>query len=201
MCGILAWRGDTAPDPELYADLERYAGRRGPDGHGWWTPHEGSGRALGQLKNLPRDPQAGILGHSRLATLGDSGFAGVQPVIMGGTALVHNGNIYNWKDLAPDAATDSFALGAVYAQFRDNGERPEIALEHALALSHYEATALILWDEDGTLLAYRRRLPLWLLHHHTGVYLSSGPLPGSVLVPEDTVCAPAPERSGHIASS
>lgn len=202
MCGILAWRGDDVPDPELYAQMEHFAGRRGPDGHGWWLANGTVHRDLGQLNDLPEAPAGGILAHSRLSTLGSAGLDGVQPVVGDRAVLIHNGNVYNWKELAPSAATDSFALGVVYSQFRDNDVRPKAALAQTMELGKHTASAVVLWDEDGTLLAYRRHLPIWLLHHETGVYLSSGPITGSHLIPENRVLevVPSLERSGPLAT-
>jgi hypothetical protein len=44
--------------------------------------------------------------------------------------------------------------------------------------------ALAVLDADGSLLISRHGLPLHTLHTRTDLYLSSGPIPGSRLVPE-----------------
>ena len=82
MCGIAGWVGDGI-DPGRFAGalgLEH----RGPDGAGTWTG--GGGRAL--------------LGHRRLAIL-DTSPLGAQPSLApdGGSAFIHNGEIYNFRAL------------------------------------------------------------------------------------------------------
>ncbi|KIL97815.1 Asparagine synthetase glutamine-hydrolyzing [Paramagnetospirillum magnetotacticum MS-1] len=88
MCGLAAlfsYRAD-APPPDA-AELARMTGamtRRGPDGEGVWSGAEGRVR----------------LGHRRLSII-ELGEPGAQPMIAddGKTAIVFNGEIYNYRAL------------------------------------------------------------------------------------------------------
>lgn len=186
MCGVFAYAGTRPPTRSQLDDAVRLAARRGPHGHGWAT-EEGVHRQLGVLDDPGRVPAARwVIGHSRLATYGmPRDESGLQPVTVNGHVLVHNGNVTNWQDLDPTAATDSWALGAVYADNRALGMHPRQALSTTLAACHTKAGAIVIRDASGPLVAWRRRLPLHALYTSAGVFLSSGPIPGSHLLPEE----------------
>jgi hypothetical protein len=99
--------------------------------------------------------------------------------------MIHNGNVTNWRDLADDAPTDSYALASLYDEIRATGIDPVEALEATLTASDQVAYAVILLDADGTLLAAHSGLPLHLWEDRTGTYLSSGKLPGGTPLPEN----------------
>lgn len=188
MCGIFSFTGPGEPDPVLYNELGRLAGRRGPHGHGWYTVEDGLFRAPGPLQEVPKNVYGGIIGHSRLSTMGDYGDAGIQPVLTkGADVVVHNGNVYNWTLLDPKAATDSFAIGALYSQNRDEGMAPVLALQDVIDRCEVTASAIVLWDRIGDVLMWRRKLPIFGYADPSGLYLSSGQFPGSNLIREDTV--------------
>lgn len=187
MCGIFAYFGPGQPDRDLYNDVVRLAGRRGPHSHGWWSPETGLYHAPGPLREAPQDVYGGIIGHSRLSTLGDFGIEGAQPVMTKGSdVLVHNGNAYNWMDLDATAPTDSYALGTVYSQNRDAGMDPTGALQDVVDRADQQAFALVILDRHGSLIGARRKLPLYVLQHLTGVYAASGRIVGSSEIPEGT---------------
>jgi asparagine synthetase B (glutamine-hydrolysing) len=188
MCGIFGWvahDNTIQPDRQLLQWAAAGAAARGPHAHGWAIPGQPTHRALGQL-NLTTLPRTGIriLGHARLATYGQpTDLAAVQPIEVDGHHLVHNGNATTAYHDHPHAPSDTAALAAIYAAHRLTGAPPAAALTHTAA--HIDTVwALAVLDADGSLLVSRHGLPLHILHTHTGVYLSSGPIPGSQLVPE-----------------
>lgn len=192
MCGIFAYVGHRPPVPEILLEAAQRAGNRGPHGHGWAT-RSGVHRALGPLDvgQVPaKEPW--ILGHSRLATFGMvRDLSGVQPVTVDGHTLIHNGNVYNWRDLqrgySVDGATDSWTLGALYAHHRGHGSPPREALAATLAACHMKAGAVVVRDVTGALVAFRDRLPIHVRSTPRGLYLSSGVLTKSTPLPERSV--------------
>jgi hypothetical protein len=95
---------------------------------------------------------------------------------------VHNGNATTAYRDHPRTPGDPAALAIIYAAHRLTGPAPA-ALTHTAA--HIDTVwALAVLDADGSLVVSRYGLPLHIRHTHTGVYLSSGPIPGSQLVPE-----------------
>ena len=82
MCGIVGWLSPHSIDPEILRRMTRSLAHRGPDGEGI---------AL-------FDGGRGGFGHRRLAIL-DPGPTGAQPVEREGHCLVHNGEIYNYREL------------------------------------------------------------------------------------------------------
>jgi asparagine synthase (glutamine-hydrolysing) len=83
MCGLSAIAGPSARD-ELVAAMNRRMAHRGPDGDGTWRS------PCGRI----------VLGHRRLAIL-DLSSRGLQPFgdDRSGVAVVHNGEIYNYRVL------------------------------------------------------------------------------------------------------
>ncbi|RZF02955.1 class II glutamine amidotransferase [Streptomyces albidoflavus] len=176
MCGLFAFTG-TAPDPALLTAAAQGAAARGPHGHGWATqPDTQLHHAHGPLdtSHVAALTAPRIIGHARLATRGDyRDTAGLQPCRADGHLVAHNGTIRNWTDLTPDAPSDSVALARTYASHRATGDGPATALRAALDACDTPAWALLVLDATGTLLAWRRGLPLWRLDHPTGVYYAS----------------------------
>lgn len=186
MCGVFAYvAGDDVPNAGLFSAAVKGAARRGPDAHGWWSIGSGIHKAMGALIPETVRPAPIILGHARLATMGAHGIEGVQPVVTAsGHVLVHNGNLTNWKELDPGAVTDSYALATVYEDRRHTME-PAEALDAALQATETVAYVVIVLDADGTLVAARSGLPLYLRKDPSGVYLSSGKLPDGEQLPEN----------------
>ena len=116
-----------------------------------------------------------ILGHARLATVGDWRQVNqLQPVTVSGFALAHNGVIDNPADLAgPGHATDSIALAHAYAALRLEGVHPITALDKLVAAAIQRAWAIVVLDTNGRLYAHRHYHPLWRLDTDRGAYLSS----------------------------
>jgi glutamine phosphoribosylpyrophosphate amidotransferase len=215
MCGIFAYRGTSAALelPALTAAAVS-AGRRGPHGCGWAireaTP--GGQSAVwhhpGPLANYIHElrtaaaafRQPTILGHARLATVGDwRDVDQLQPVIADGHALAHNGVISNPDQLWPAGApTDSIALARAYAELRRGhppgatdrraGMHPADALAKLMATAEQQAWAVVVLDTDGHLYAHRHYHPLYAVRNPGGVYLSSQRFgPRCVPLPEDIV--------------
>jgi hypothetical protein len=176
VCGLFAYRGPAAPDPDLLVAAARAASARGPHGHGWATPTGPVHRAHGPLdaEQLRPVTAAAVIGHARLATRGDSrDLAGVQPAEADGHLFAHNGTIRNHTTWAPDVASDTVALAAEYAAHRTPTIGPPEALGAAMAPADTPAWALLVLDAEGPLVAWRHGLPLWRLDHTTGVYFAS----------------------------
>lgn len=191
MCGVFAFAGDVHADDEILSQAARAAFFRGPHGHGW-ASDSGVHRTLGVpgTMGLPSTPRW-IVGHARLATFGmPRDESGLQPVTVDGHTLAHNGNVYNWRDLVDqfeldDPATDSWALGGVYAHHRALGMNPGAALSRTLRLCQMKAGAIVIRDASGALVAWRRRLPIHIFSCAAGTYLSSGRFHGARPLPED----------------
>jgi asparagine synthetase B (glutamine-hydrolysing) len=198
MCGIFAYHGTGAPDPDLLDAAASEAARRGPHGHGWVTRFPGGElsehRQLGELNGdlaLLHDAAGTVLGHARLATFGSwSDPEHFQPVVTAGHAIAHNGNVYNAGDLAAGAPTDTHALAVAYAALRTAGTPPGQALAELIARVRQQAWAVVILDADGTLLAHRHYHPLYASQSEGGVYVSSRPFhPSCAMLPADEVVA------------
>jgi asparagine synthetase B (glutamine-hydrolysing) len=189
MCGLFAYAG-PGPDTDLLSAIAFDAGRRGPHGHGWvvagdrgevWhAPGPLIAAHVGRLAAAAQGARA-VLGHARLATQGAAydDPAGLQPFGRAGHWLAHNGNVYNPAELAAGVhATDSAAVLAAYAAARDE-LGPAGALTRVLERAQTAASAVVVLDSDGTLLAARRKLPLFAAERPDGVYLSSRTFPGA----------------------
>lgn len=196
MCGIFAFTGPAAPDPDLLALVAAGAAQRGPHGHGWAghgvTPHY----RLGPLSPADTAGIAGprVLGHARLATTSSpADLTGLQPIRVDGHLVAHNGTITNPVDLWPGPGTDSVALAHAYAHARRAGLHPVAALDTVLARARHHAWAIVVLDANGLLVAHRHGLPLWRVTHPSGIYLSSCPLPiAAELAPDTTITEGVP---------
>lgn len=85
---------------------------RGPDAVGLYIDGEiEQGKGLSQISKLPRTGMI-CLGHARLEIVG--GATGLQPLIScdGKLTLIHNGEIYNYRELRQLLARHSFATGS-----------------------------------------------------------------------------------------
>jgi predicted glutamine amidotransferase len=200
MCGIFGYHGPNGPDPTLFGSIALEAGRRGPHGFGWAARHPdlgGSrlsgehrpGTLSGHLADINRMVAGAstVLGHCRLATVGDWQDAGqLQPILSSGHAVAHNGVIDNPDDLEPGAATDSIALARAYARLRYDAVSPYTALDKLMGTAQARSWAVVVLDSNGRLYAHRHYHPLWRLITGGGIYLSSRRFhPDCDLLPED----------------
>jgi predicted glutamine amidotransferase len=198
MCGIFAYTGIT-PKADVLTAAALEAGRRGPHGHGWIARQaDGSYREHRQLGALNGDvglltsgpPPRAVLGHARLATVGDwADINQLQPITVDGHAVAHNGTVYNSPTLGSALLpTDSAALAFQYAMGREQGHAPAAALARVLEIAEQVSWAIVILDRDGQLIAHRHRHPLYQLRIPWGVYLSSRPFAdGCQLLPEDKI--------------
>ncbi|GAA4626939.1 hypothetical protein GCM10023196_037220 [Actinoallomurus vinaceus] len=190
MCGIFAYESSTPPDPELLVEAAVSASVRGPHGYGWVTRspdsahHELGPVDPGKVRELTA---AVVLGHARLATVGDwQDVAQLQPITAAGHALAHNGVVHNSAALGSHADTDSMLLAHLYATLRAAGHTPPDALTRLTKAASQQAWAIVVLDADGHLYAHRRYHPLYRHREADGVYLSSQPItPSGQLIPED----------------
>jgi asparagine synthetase B (glutamine-hydrolysing) len=211
MCGIFAYRGDRPPQAALLEAAALAAGRRGPHGCGWSLQDRLPGSSSDERYILAHERWPGpfpdyredflraivgrvsptVLGHARLATMGDwRDINQLQPVLAGAIAVAHNGVIANPDELWPAGApTDSIALGYAYADLRTHGVGPVEALDKLMAAAEQTAWAVVALDLNGHLYAHRRYHPLYMAQDdHNGWYLSSQRFsPRCVALPENTV--------------
>lgn len=188
MCGIFGYVGETPADPDRLFDAAQ-AGRRGPHAHGWVADGEIT-RRLGPLDPhlVPNSPTT-ILGHARLATYGNPrDQLGIQPIIVGGHAVVHNGNVDNWRTFVSiRVPSDSWVIAMMYHRHRPFYDDPAPALAAVIAQLNIEDHAVVILDADGSLVASHAGLPLHHARTTDGVYVSSMPFADSLPVPEHDV--------------
>ena len=147
MCGIAGWIGRERIDREVLVRMTRSLAHRGPDGEGI---------------SIFSGGRAGF-GHRRLAIL-DLGPTGAQPVERDGHFLVHNGEIYNFRELRAAERNRRF-------EYRGAGDGEallrEIASRGCAALSDVEGMfAFAYFDpRDESLLLARDRLGIKPLYY------------------------------------
>src|ERR1700730_7867407 len=149
MCGIIGWISPGPVDPHAGDRALATLNRRGPDGSGIW-------RSAGRRA---------VLGHRRLAIL-DPSERGEEPSVHpdGRSAFIHNGEIYNFRDLRSDLES----RGERFVSQSD-GEVVHrlLRLEGWDALPRIEGMfALALWnDRDSPLLLSRDRIGIKPLYY------------------------------------
>jgi asparagine synthase (glutamine-hydrolysing) len=161
MCGIAGWVGEGIDPASFGRVLERLA-HRGPDGCGTWTARES--RAL--------------LGHRRLAIL-DTSPLGAQPSLSPAatSAFVHNGEIYNFRELRRDLESE----GERFVSAGDAEVAHRLLVRQgAGALARLQGMfALGLWEEPaGRLLLARDAFgikPLYYVRLPRGLAFASQP--------------------------
>jgi asparagine synthase (glutamine-hydrolysing) len=160
MCGIagVVRLDDGVPDPGPVERMVHALAHRGPDGSGI------------------RVDGCAVLGHGRLSIL-DPTPAGAQPMQRGSSLLVHNGEVYNYVELA--------------AELRDHGERIVTGTDTEVMLAAYHVWgvdcvarfngmfAFALWDADRRrLLLARDRMgvkPMYLRRSGRSIAFASEP--------------------------
>jgi asparagine synthase (glutamine-hydrolysing) len=130
MCGIVGWISSERVDLRAVDRALETLNRRGPDGSGTWLSPDGHV----------------VLAHRRLAIL-DPSVRGDEPSVApdGASAFVHNGEIYNFRDLRRDLETRgerfvSEGDGEVAHRFlREEGEGALARIEGMFALAFWRA--------------------------------------------------------------
>ena len=160
MCGIAGYFGSHRPLPDRLQAGSNALHHRGPDGAGMYLHSAG--------------PSSIALIHRRLAII-DLAPRSNQPFQFDGSALVFNGEIYNYLELRRE-------LELLGHNFRTNGDTEVLA--HALrqwgeaAQDKLEGMWAFAWydERNGTLLLSRDRFgekPLYLWRHDGGIYFAS----------------------------
>ncbi|PHQ68009.1 MAG: glutamine--fructose-6-phosphate transaminase (isomerizing) [Sneathiella sp.] len=178
MCGIIGVLGKQDVVPSLIGGLKRLE-YRGYDSAGIATLTKGGidrRRAEGKLKNLEAVLQnnaleglAGI-GHTRWATHGVPNEVNAHPHMTAQIALVHNGIIENYRELAEEltakgyvfeSETDTEIAAQLITSYLDDGKSPQEAMAAALKRFHGAfSLAVIFKNEDNLMIGARRGAPL-----------------------------------------
>ncbi|MCR9213481.1 MAG: glutamine--fructose-6-phosphate transaminase (isomerizing) [Proteobacteria bacterium] len=178
MCGIIGVLGKEDVVSSLVGGLKRLE-YRGYDSAGIATL-TGNGidrrRAEGKLKNLEavleQDALSGLvgIGHTRWATHGVPNEVNAHPHMTSQIALVHNGIIENYRELADDLSaqgyvfeseTDTEIAAQLITSYLDKGDTPEEAMAQALKRLHGAfSIAVIFKDKDDLMIGARRGAPL-----------------------------------------
>ena len=178
MCGIIGVLGKQDVVPSLIGGLKRLE-YRGYDSAGIATLTKDGidrRRAEGKLENLEKvlltntlEGLAGI-GHTRWATHGVPNEVNAHPHMTKQIALVHNGIIENYRELAErltkkgyvfESETDTEIAAQLITSFIDEGKSPEEAMALALKDLHGAfSLAVIFKGHDNLMIGARRGAPL-----------------------------------------
>ncbi|WP_340151663.1 glutamine--fructose-6-phosphate transaminase (isomerizing) [uncultured Sneathiella sp.] len=178
MCGIIGVLGKKDVVPSLIGGLKRLE-YRGYDSAGIATlTADGIDRrrAEGKLENLEKvlkgnglQGLAGI-GHTRWATHGVPNEVNAHPHMTKQIALVHNGIIENYRELADEltakgyvfeSETDTEIAAQLITSYIDEGKTPEEAMAAALKKLHGAfSLAVIFKNHNNLMIGARRGAPL-----------------------------------------
>jgi len=191
MCGIIGVIGNSEAAPLLVEGLKRLE-YRGYDSAGVATLVNGSierRRAEGKLVNLENrlkdSPIIGDIGigHTRWATHGVPNETNAHPHATDKVAVVHNGIIENYRELAEELAalghkfaseTDTEMAAQLITRYLNEGMKPVQAT--AAALKRFEgafALAIIFTGEHDLMIGARRGSPLAVGWGNGEMYLGS----------------------------
>ncbi len=125
MCGVagIASAGDVTDARSRTETMTRVLERRGPDAHGAWASPDG----------------LVALGHRRLAIIG-CGPRGAQPMTSrdGSITIVFNGEIYNYRDIAPAADAEDGDTRALVEAWARHGSAILPRLRGIFAFAAYD---------------------------------------------------------------
>ncbi len=195
MCGIVGVIGTRDVVPLLVDGLKRLE-YRGYDSAGVATlMSDGTierRRAEGKLVNLEarleEHPLQGLIGiaHTRWATHGVPNEANAHPHATERVAMVHNGIIENYRELADEliakghrfqSQTDTEVALCLIDQYLLEGLKPEEAVKATLGrLRGAFALAIMFHGEDDLLIGARRNVPLAVGFGNGEMYLGSDAL-------------------------
>lgn len=178
MCGIVGVLGKSDVVPSLVDGLRRLE-YRGYDSAGIATLTEtglARRRAEGKLKNLEavlvKDPLSAFagIGHTRWATHGVPNEINAHPHMTSELALVHNGIIENYQELAADlnkrgykieSDTDTEIAAWLITSFIEDGKTPEQAMSAAMKkFQGAFSLAVIFRNHNDLMIGARRGAPL-----------------------------------------
>ena len=175
MCGLFGYIGDS-PDMVIIKEIGLGAAERGFHGHGFACIKNNQISSHKATTDLSKDIDTldlaegskVIIGNCRLATSGERSMSDAQPIVNNETAVVHNGNVYNYRDLykyldyTPITGSDSEAILAIMSK------------RGALALSSFIDTPYaIMVLRKKSLLVASRNLPLYYFKDDSGTYFCS----------------------------
>jgi len=174
MCGIIGVLGRDDVVPTLVEGLKRLE-YRGYDSAGVAAMASGKlarRRASGKIAQLARriaeEPISGRLGigHTRWATHGASNETNAHPHMTRALALVHNGIIENYRELADEltglgyrfeSETDTEVVAQMITRYLDQGDDPVTAVGKTLKRLEGAFSLAIIFDGDEDLLIGARR--------------------------------------------
>jgi glucosamine--fructose-6-phosphate aminotransferase (isomerizing) len=183
MCGIIGATGDHGILDLLLAGLERLeyrgydsAGVALETGGGLYRARAATGtRSLEDLRKIVENVPPGVIagiGHTRWATHGHPTEMNAHPHLdcTGGVAVVHNGIIENWRELAAGLRDSGHVLASdtdteVYAHLVEEEMAAGASLANAVRSTLREvrgafALAVVAASEPGTIVGARRVSPL-----------------------------------------
>ena len=191
MCGIVGVIGKGEAVGLLIEGLKRLE-YRGYDSAGVATLSNGRisrRRAEGKIVNLEQvlkfDPLPGTvgIGHTRWATHGVPNETNAHPHATDKVALVHNGIIENYRELAAELAargavmeteTDSEVVAHLITHYLNEGASPEEAVQQSLQrLEGAFALGIIFTGHDGLIIGARRGSPLAVGYGDGEMFLGS----------------------------
>ncbi len=206
MCGIVGILGHHEAAPILVEALKRLE-YRGYDSAGIATIHNGKldrRRAVGKLVNLSdllvHDPLAGKsgIGHTRWATHGAATQENAHPHASGPVAVVHNGNIENYRELreelaaeglTPKTETDTETVAMLIRHAMDQGASPVEAVSAVLKRLTGAFALAFLFDGEGDLMIGARK----------GAPLAVGYGTGEMFLGSDAIAlAPMTDRIAYL---
>ncbi|MCW5729712.1 MAG: glutamine--fructose-6-phosphate transaminase (isomerizing) [Alphaproteobacteria bacterium] len=178
MCGIIGVIGKQDVVPSLIEALKRLE-YRGYDSAGVAAIVDGGierrrspGKIQELAKRIAERPLAGLLGigHTRWATHGASTEENAHPHMTGRLALVHNGIIENYRELADELAakgysfeseTDTEVVAQLITAYMDKGDDAVQAVGKTLKrLAGAFSLAILFRGEEDLLVGARRGSPL-----------------------------------------
>lgn len=178
MCGIIGVLGKKDVTPDLIEALKRLE-YRGYDSCGIAVAVNGnierrraSGKIVNLVNRLQEEPLSGLLGigHTRWATHGATNEQNAHPHVAGKVALVHNGIIENYRELAEEltaaghrfeSETDSEVIAHLISQALTRGADPVAAVGAVLKrLVGAFSLAILFRGEEDLLIGVRQGSPL-----------------------------------------
>lgn len=179
MCSIIGITGQKFTVDSLLSRLKRME-YRGYDSFGYWDS-DSLVRQIGQVNTEAPHKTTMCIGHTRWATHGKVTEQNAHPHRAGGTTIVHNGIIENWKELKEQAIikgaefkseTDSEVIAWFIEQ-----ERQKLSMEDVLEkfIKMFKGTfaTVIMIDGDNHLYAAKRGSPLLFGKSEEQMFFSS----------------------------
>lgn len=189
MCGLFGAIGNI--DMQILSIVAAEAGRRGPQASGIAWVEDGKLKTRKELGKIHpdkflKDIHTNIaIGNCRLGTSGSFlDMNNNQPIVIGDTAISHNGNILNSSEIAKEMNVELQTLcdsEIIVHMIKRYGMKDTIS-----KLSQSVPFALIVL-QSNKISAYRKGQPLYYLNKAGCHYLCSRVFYGAKQIPEDTI--------------